>query len=84
MQEMSTSTAGQPVTHYRHSKDVLVPRLRDIRLDRGLSQEDLAEKAGVGRATISRGENGGDIRISSARKLAVALRVRVADLRRER
>jgi transcriptional regulator with XRE-family HTH domain len=62
---------------------VLVPGLRDARLDRGLSQENLAEKAIVGRATISRGENGGDIRISSARKLARALGVRVADLRRE-
>jgi transcriptional regulator with XRE-family HTH domain len=54
-----------------------------LRLDRGLSQEDLADKAGVGRTTVSRGERDGDIRISSARKLARALGVKVAALRRD-
>ena len=45
-----------------------------------LSQDDLAEAAGVGRATIARGERGQPIRPSSVRKLAKALGVKPWDL----
>ncbi len=54
---------------------VFVPSLRAIRLDRALSQEDLAARAKVGRKTISRAENGQPIRVSNVRRLAAALRV---------
>lgn len=59
----------------RQCAAVLVPGLRALRLDRALSQEDLAARAGVGRQTIIRGEAGKPIRLSSARRLAAALRV---------
>ncbi len=32
-------------------------RLREIRMERGMSQEELAEKAGMSRTTISKIEN---------------------------
>jgi transcriptional regulator with XRE-family HTH domain len=61
---------------------VLVPRLRFFRNELALSQDDLAEKAGVGRATVARGERGLAIRPSSVRKLARALGVKPRDLQR--
>jgi transcriptional regulator with XRE-family HTH domain len=54
---------------------VLVPGLRAIRLSRALSQDNLAERARVGRMTVIRGEQGKEIRLSSVRRLANALRV---------
>jgi transcriptional regulator with XRE-family HTH domain len=60
---------------------VLVPRLRELRLWAAMSQEDLADRAGVNRATVARAEQGKPIRLSSVRKLARALRVKPADLR---
>jgi DNA-binding XRE family transcriptional regulator len=47
-----------------------------------LSQDNLAEKADVGRTTIARGEKGEPIRPSSVRKLAAALGVKPWDLQR--
>lgn len=61
---------------------VLVPGLRAIRLDRALTQEELAHRARVGRKTVIRAESGQEIRISSARRLAAALRVSAARLQR--
>jgi len=61
---------------------VLVPSLRAIRLERALSQEDLAHRARVGRKTVMRGEAGLHIRVSSVRRLAAALGVRPARLQR--
>jgi transcriptional regulator with XRE-family HTH domain len=54
---------------------VFVPGLKAVRLARALSQEDLAARAGVGRKTVMRGEGGKEIRVSSVRRLATALRV---------
>ncbi len=56
-------------------------RLRELRRFRALSQEELSEKAGVGRATISRierRETGAHGR--TLRRLADALGVDVAEL----
>jgi len=52
---------------------VQVPQLRRLRDARALTQEELAERAGVSRTTVMRAERGQDIRQSSVRKLARAL-----------
>jgi transcriptional regulator with XRE-family HTH domain len=61
---------------------VLVPQLRRLRLDRALSQDELAERAGVARTTVMRAELEQQIRPSSVRKLARALGVSPATLQR--
>jgi transcriptional regulator with XRE-family HTH domain len=59
-------------------------KLREIRLDRGLSQEELHEMTGVSRDTISRMETGDrpNPHPRTLRRLASALGVTVADIRR--
>ncbi len=60
--------------------EVNVERLKALRQLRALSQEELSERSGVGRATISRierGETGAHGR--TLRRLAEALRVDVAE-----
>lgn len=54
---------------------LLAPRLLEHRLAAALSQEDLALRARVSRATVARAEQGKPIRLSSVRKLARALKV---------
>jgi transcriptional regulator with XRE-family HTH domain len=61
--------------------EVNVERLKELRKLRALSQQELAEAAGIGRATLSRierGETGAHGR--TLRRLAEALRVDVAEL----
>jgi transcriptional regulator with XRE-family HTH domain len=61
--------------------EVNVRRLKELRQLRALSQEELAEESGVGRATISRierGETGAHGR--TLRRLAKALGVGVEEL----
>jgi transcriptional regulator with XRE-family HTH domain len=61
--------------------EVNVERLKELRRLRALSQEELAERSGVGRNTISRierGETGAHGR--TLRRLARALGVDVAEL----
>lgn len=61
--------------------EVNVQRLKTLRRLRAMSQEELAEESGVGRATISRierGETGAHGR--TLRKLAAALSVGVEEL----
>jgi transcriptional regulator with XRE-family HTH domain len=51
------------------------------RLVRGLTQEQLAERSGVGRMTIARIESiGGDPRVATARRVADALGVAIEDI----
>lgn len=58
-----------------------LPGLRAVRERRLLTQAELAERAGITRAAISRIETGqSDARISSVRKLVQALNVDPADL----
>jgi transcriptional regulator with XRE-family HTH domain len=50
------------------------------RLVRGVTQEQLAERTGVGRVTIARIEQGADPRVGTALRLAAALAVNVEDV----
>ena len=55
--------------------------LREWRLRKVMTQEELAERSGVAEATISRLESGlQDARISTVRKLAAALQVEPQEL----
>ena len=59
-------------------------RLRELRVQRALRQEDLAELAGVGKNTINRIEkNHTEPHMTTLRKLAEALGVEPAELVRE-
>ena len=59
----------------------LIMRLKRIRAQRGLSQEQLADTAGVSRQYLSRLEIGRhDPSVSTMVKLAKALKVKVAEL----
>jgi DNA-binding XRE family transcriptional regulator len=80
--EQRTSSPVPLMNEYRTFRDVLVPGLKAKRLELALSQETLAELAGVGRTTISRGERGQAIRLMNVRKLAKALKCKPADLQR--
>jgi transcriptional regulator with XRE-family HTH domain len=59
---------------------VQVPRLRDVRLKRALSQEELARLATVSRTTIIKIEGGRDAWPKTVRKLAKALKVHPEEL----
>lgn len=57
-------------------------RIREIRTEQNMTQEDLSRKSGVSRATVSGLENG-KIRVTTTEtllKLAVALGVEVSEL----
>ena len=64
------------------------PALEDLRVNvivkraqRSLSQEDLANRAGIARATISKLENGtGDLNVSTVAAIAAALECDIAEL----
>ena len=70
----------QPTSRKRPLSDVHVPRLREHRLRRALSQHELAELSKVSRTTIIKIEAGRDAWPQTVRKLARALRVKPADL----
>jgi DNA-binding XRE family transcriptional regulator len=55
-------------------------RVKELRLERGLSVPDLVKLSGVSRRTIQEMENRGDCRMSTAYKIAVALGVSLNDL----
>jgi transcriptional regulator with XRE-family HTH domain len=57
-----------------------LPRLKEWRESRGLMQKEVAEDAGVSVYTVLRAEGGISIRPNTARKIAEALNVTVADL----
>lgn len=55
-------------------------RLRDLRKSKGLTQEQLAEKAGLHYKFIGRVERGTDIKLSNIAKLANGLDISVSKL----
>lgn len=63
-----------------YERGLRVPRLEEWRNRRALTQQELADNAGVARSTVVRGETGEKIAAASVRKLAGALAVSVEDL----
>ncbi len=56
-------------------------RLKDLRVERALTQQELADAAGIGKNTVNRIErNETEPHMSTLRKLASALDVKPADL----
>lgn len=55
-------------------------RLRTVREQNAMTQEELAEKAGISRQTIINLEQGNDARPPTVRKLATALGVKPVEL----
>lgn len=74
------SITVHPALRVRSSSDVRVPRLREQRNKRALSQQELAERSGVSRTTIIKLEAGRDAWPQTVRKLAAALHIKPADL----
>lgn len=62
---------------------VVMPSLVYWRIQGGLTQEQLAERIGMRRATVARIEAGHPALLRTARLLARALNVEVADLQRQ-
>ena len=63
------------------NRSIPLPRLRELRRSRGLSQKELGELAGVASGTVYRLENGlRGAYPGTVRKLAVALGVTPEDL----
>jgi len=79
----SNSSGTLPPRNVPRPTLVRVPALLYYRLERGVTQKELAELSGVGRPTVARLENNGEARISTVTKLATALEVKPGDLRRE-
>lgn len=69
-----------PMAERTYERGLHAPRLEEWRNRRALTQQELAEMAGVARSTIVRGETGEKIAAASVRKLAAALKVSVEDL----
>lgn len=59
---------------------VLLPRLLHFRTAAALTQEELADRAGLERLTVSRIERGKAARMPTVRKLAEALGVQPREL----
>jgi transcriptional regulator with XRE-family HTH domain len=55
-------------------------RLREQRQRKGLTQIELAHRAGVNPASVVRAEQGHEVRVTNARRYAHALDVTVGDL----
>lgn len=55
-------------------------RIRKLRLEKGISQEELAAEAGLHRAYMWEVENGRNISVKTAYKIARALGVSLQDL----
>jgi DNA-binding XRE family transcriptional regulator len=76
----------RPDSVWRHPEptrlpDQEVPRLRKWRIRALLKQSELAERAGIARSTIVRGERGDPISFESLKALAQALGITLEELR---
>jgi transcriptional regulator with XRE-family HTH domain len=64
--------------------EVNVDKLRELRINQGLSQRRLADLAGVANTSVWKIEQGGGANPATLKKLADVLGVRPVDLLRER
>ena len=64
----------------RHSIKVDVEKLWELRVNQGLTQRQLARKAGISNATLSKIEHGRSARPPTLKKLADVLGVEPVDL----
>ncbi|MEU0109495.1 helix-turn-helix domain-containing protein [Streptomyces sp. NPDC006251] len=64
----------------QHPIDLPGTRVRDIRLARGLTQEQLADRAGLSLGVVKKIEQGGNGRLDTYHGLARALKVRTSSL----
>jgi transcriptional regulator with XRE-family HTH domain len=60
--------------------EVNVDKLKDLRIDQGLSQRALAQRAGLSQTSIWKIERGGGANPATLKKLADVLGVRPTDL----
>ncbi len=67
----------------RASSSRNLPHLRDWRINRGMTQKQLAESASVGEATVARAELGASVSALNAAKLAKALGITLKQLESE-
>jgi transcriptional regulator with XRE-family HTH domain len=63
--------------------EVRVDKLKELRIDKGLSQRRLAELAGVTQTTVWKIEHGGRANAATLKKLGDVLGVRASELVRE-
>jgi transcriptional regulator with XRE-family HTH domain len=82
---MSSSEASETMRKQQQQKQrgLNVPRLAEWRLDRVMTQQELADAAGIGRNTIVRAERGDAVSLANVRKLAKALRTTTGELRHD-
>lgn len=61
---------------------MITNRLKELRAERGMSQEELAEKSGISRATISKIENdeAASVSTKTISKLADVLKVKPSEI----
>jgi len=64
--------------------EVNVDKLKELRINRGLSQRRLAELAGVANTSVWKIEHGGGANPATLKKVADVLGVRPVDLLKER
>jgi transcriptional regulator with XRE-family HTH domain len=67
-----------------HNIEVDVDKLVELRINEGLSQRGLAERAGVSNQSVSKLEHGGNVRPATLKKVADVLGVKPLDLMKER
>lgn len=61
---------------------MITNRLKELRAERGMSQEELAEKSGISRATISKIENdeAASVSTKTISKIADVLKVKPSEI----
>src|SRR3954465_6474704 len=72
----NVSSMGVPVSYLR------LPYLREWRLRAGLSQQNLADAAGISRSTVHNAEKGEEVTPSTLQGIAKALKMKPYDLQR--
>ena len=78
----SVNHCGISFPYNAHSMEVDVEKLRELRVNQGLTQRQLARKAGISNTTLAKIERGGGAMPPTLKKLADVLGVKPVDLLR--